>query len=1556
LGVVEQTAAPFRNAPPPEQGAAGYIAQGLGGVLGLVSAPAQLIDTGIAMATAPLAALFPSLPAATLLGMHLGPPHAHGHPPSFIAPAPPVPLPSMGVLMLSGCWSVFINGAPAARCGDMGLGLTCGSLAPPFEIATGSSNVFIGGARAARLGDITRHCNPASALGVFDKVMAAAGAVVGVAGAVAQSNESSAAGEQAASNSGAEAEAAAATAAGKALGANTALAQAAADAAAFAMNALLGKDPGLPPGMGVVMGAPGTVVIGGIPMPALGDMAMGKLYEKLGNLARRMRRRGKPPPDANGTCGRAGEPVDVTTGANFNSYLDFDSRGLMQWRRHYTSARAGVQGFMGWGFRHEFQRELRVRLHRCVYVDEQGREVEFPGFRDGEPSVRSHGYILTRLDGGRYTIAHRGQPTLGFRVRDFEVDASLEFMVSEKGRLEFRYDPSGRLSEVLEQGEAGERHYRISYHPTGHLASLSERVASGGMRTRAAYTYDAQGRLVGTCDALGGKERYRYDAADRLTEMADRRGYVFRWRYDDQGRCIWTEGQDGLWPSTIEYLPERGCARVTELPGEVWTYRFDPDGVITQVDDPYGGRLTRERYPDGRVRREVDSGGRVTELLYDSNRTHYARRDRFGFLHPTQLEQPKWQNPLLLPLPDSCLEWAHGGWLAPVKEAVLGASRVTVEALPSDLRELASTVFQLRAPDAPAVPPTPQETFDALGRRVREVDARGRVREWKYDAAGNVVERKDRDGCVYRQEIVSWNLIGAKVDPLGNTTRYSFTPREKVKRIVDAGGTVSEYEHDAKDRLIRVWYQGLLMEEYDLELGDRVVEKRDRNGQVLVRYEPHRNGLVGVCKLASGETHTFDYDEHGRHTRVTTDLHDVRMQSLPDGRRFEDSRNGLGVSHWFLGDTPLRTRVLSRFEIGYVDEGNGGLRVTDPTGRVHRFRHDGSGVLVRELGNQTRELQQYDEEGRLLGRILERRTGQGAVPAWTVRYAYTPEGDLVQVRDSLRGLSTYTCDAAHRLVEERTPAGKRLRYELDAAGNVLRKPGLEWSHPAPGNRLHAANDETFTYDERDNLAMRESAARGTIRYVRDSLDRLIRVEDGQGEAWTAEYDALGRRARCGRGTRQTEFYWDGRRLAAEVSPEGRLRVYVYTGHDALVPFMFVDFDSKEAPRESGRPYFVFHDQVGMPLHIEDAQARVVWWAERVDPYGAVEVRPGAEVDYALRWPGHYFDADTGLHYNRFRYYDPRLGRYLENDPAGTRGGVNLYAYAANPLVQVDILGLHPGQGDKSHPSEASEHPPPQKHEGATEEGGQSRPKYTQDELAAFPGLKRGGGMTDEHARRVVAAMGVDDEHHRNHLRQDYDTVTQKQMDRKRNPIEQQKIKKDRDSKREAYINEQATKEHARGGREHSVTVIEHEDGTVSVGVSATPRGRKHAEDLAGVLNKRYPSNPPIYNSTTEPIPTKGLKSHPNAPEAGSCSEPHAAWTARSNNSPPKAYQTVWAGDRPNKHPLEAGPKPRQRDPEVTRPLDDPPDPMCPCKTCQLNGKEGRYKKLMDPNHDPNSTE
>jgi len=88
---------------------------------------------------------------------------------------------------------------------------------------------------------------------------------------------------------------------------------------------------------------------------------------------------------------------------------------------------------------------------------------------------------------------------------------------------------------------------------------------------------------------------------------------------------------------------------------------------------------------------------------------------------------------------------------------------------------------------------------------------------------------------------------------------------------------------------------------------------------------------------------------------------------------------------------------------------------------------------------------------------------------------------------------------------------------------------------------------------------------------------------------------------------------------------------------------------------------------------------VVWRAD-YDPFGYASVDPLSSRTLNVRFPGQYYDSETGLHYNYFRYYDPKTGRYLTSDPIALRGGLNMFVYAGNnPVHWVDRYGLdNPG--------------------------------------------------------------------------------------------------------------------------------------------------------------------------------------------------------------------------------------------------------------------------------------
>ena len=943
-------------------------------------------------------------------------------------------------------------------------------------------------------------------------------------------------------------------------------------------------------------------------------------------------------PSTNKGCGRPGEPIDVVSGANVDVFHDFELPGAppLRWTRYYDSRLAGQPSPIGRGFRLELQRELARTSTGFTYVDGEGEPVDLPPLRHPDDVVSHDGVRLRKLQGGldgtsdgevyeldapdgvmRFAPLRGEHPSpmlelhgagTTWRIDHDEHGRPIRIEDATR-RLWLRYDPQGRLHEVLDDAEPG----------AGALAS---------------YRYDARGRLVEQRDAHGHAATYAYDDADRMTRKTDRRGYAFHYRYDDEGRCVHSWGDDGMYEIRLAYDRVARQTAVTWPDGGVWRYRHDERGVIREIVDPEGWSQRFLLDDGGAVRQQLDEAGNATTLLYDERGAHTWRQDPLGYLAPPVHVEPSPPNPLAYALPHHPMAWRWGTLAAPPRA---GASA----------RRLA---------------------HDRLGRVYAEQDAHGTAR-WQHDAAGNVVGARDRDGRITRRRYESWNQLREVVDAEGGVTRVDTDFRERITRIEDAGGAVHEYAYDRKGRLVEVRRDGTPMERYRWDRSSNLVEKLDGRGRTLLELEPAPGNLTKQRRLASGEVQRFEHDARGRIVRASTEALVIERSYDASGRVTRDARDGQGVEHELGGARLVATRWLGRFEARYEHE-RGAVTVVDPTGGRHRIEVGPDGTIARSLAHGGVEHLRYDDRGACLRSEVRCR---GVEPrAWVREQRSSGEGDLLEIRDSEHGTTTYRYDGLHRLVEARHGSQAPERSRWDAAGNLLEQPGLWGVEVGPGHRLSAAADERLAYDERLRVCRREGAGSIT-EYRYDSLDRLVAVELG-GERWSATYDPLGRRASKTWRGRTTTYWWDDFRLAAERFDDGSLRIYVYPDLAALVPMLLVEYPSVDAEPSQGRACFVLTDQLGTPVCVQDEHGQVVWQA-RVRPFGAIEVDPRSSIELALRFPGHLHDPETGLHLNRFRYYDPRLGRYLQPDPLGVAGGLHVYQYCPSPLSAVDLDGL-----------------------------------------------------------------------------------------------------------------------------------------------------------------------------------------------------------------------------------------------------------------------------------------
>jgi len=224
-------------------------------------------------------------------------------------------------------------------------------------------------------------------------------------------------------------------------------------------------------------------------------------------------------------------------------------------------------------------------------------------------------------------------------------------------------------------------------------------------------------------------------------------------------------------------------------------------------------------------------------------------------------------------------------------------------------------------------------------------------------------------------------------------------------------------------------------------------------------------------------------------------------------------------------------------------------------------------------------------------------------------------------------------------------SGAQIRnYSYDAAGNLIGDGTFSYGYNAKGRRISAtATGQTVSYGY-NALGQRISKTVNgvTTRYVYDEQGHLVGEYDGSGQLIQ-------------------EIVWLGDLPIAALRP------------GATTPDI----------------YYIHADHLGTPRQITRPSDNKVLWAWESEPFGVSlpNQNPSGLGSFVfnLRFPGQYYDQETGLFYNYFRDYDPATGRYVESDPIGLKGGINTYGYVGgNPVNLIDPLGLLPCLGCHSN--------------------------------------------------------------------------------------------------------------------------------------------------------------------------------------------------------------------------------------------------------------------------------
>jgi RHS repeat-associated protein len=355
-------------------------------------------------------------------------------------------------------------------------------------------------------------------------------------------------------------------------------------------------------------------------------------------------------------------------------------------------------------------------------------------------------------------------------------------------------------------------------------------------------------------------------------------------------------------------------------------------------------------------------------------------------------------------------------------------------------------------------------------------------------------------------------------------------------------------------------------------------------------------------------------------------------------------------------------------------------------------------------------------------------------PMWHREHAYDLAGHLSGIDDGHTGNRAFTVDAVGRVTTVTGPSGPET-YAYDRAGNVVDAtwpapeaaaggdvdPGARGPRDYAGTLIRGAGGYAYTHDRAGRLVRRRHRTlSGKVRvwsYTWDAADRLTAVTTADGSTWRYTYDPLGRRHTKQRlnadgltVAEQTRFTWDGPTLAEQVhSPSGAVTTWDYQPATFIPVAQQTSITTGDTTQVAGHAsgaaagagaggdgdrepvagqrrdqdwydrqfHAIVTDLVGSPAalvtpdgHLTREPDRSLWGASIGEDH-----RERSDLACPLRFPGQYYDLETGLHYNLFRYFDPHIARYTSPDPLGLLGGPNPHTYVPNPLESIDPLGL-----------------------------------------------------------------------------------------------------------------------------------------------------------------------------------------------------------------------------------------------------------------------------------------
>jgi RHS repeat-associated protein len=582
--------------------------------------------------------------------------------------------------------------------------------------------------------------------------------------------------------------------------------------------------------------------------------------------------------------------------------------------------------------------------------------------------------------------------------------------------------------------------------------------------------------------------------------------------------------------------------------------------------------------------------------------------------------------------------------------------------------------------------------YDILGRRRFEFMPLGRTTEWQYDVFGNNIKLIHPDGTFRTKTFDTENRVLSETDERGFTTTFTYHTSGMVNAITDARGNTHTHTYDASDRLLTRTYPDGSTESWTYDAVGNKLAHKNRSGQIIrYTYDSRNRETYRAWDGHVAPAVVTTYDAAG-HVLSRTNSNSTNSYTYDlVGRVISETQSPVGAasvtftySYDADGNRTSLTSTLGQ-SLDYIYNARGELTQINRAAQVVvSYGYNLAGERVtRTLGNHTLTSYGYDAARRLIS--LSTRLLPNGPNILAQRYGH----DLRDRRKwSLR-------DEANGDAYDYLPDGQLSRYRHEVS-----RPDLDFFSPA-------AWTDTFTYDGVGNRTSLDENGVVTT-YTANSLNQYTNVtganlsySDGRGnltqwQDWNYAYDADNRLISASKPGRLISFNYDAQGRLVKIIRDGLIETRYYdgaqvfirtTGGSIIDQNIWGPIPDELLARQhvASNAWHYFHqDQIQNVFAVTDATGAVV---ERYlyDPFGEPDIRTASwlpliatAINNPTLFTGQEWIEELRLSNYKNRFYQPELGRFLQNDPIRFDGGdMNLYRYAGgNPIMNVDPTGLY----------------------------------------------------------------------------------------------------------------------------------------------------------------------------------------------------------------------------------------------------------------------------------------